>query len=102
MEQSPDDATIPGQQDRMRAGRLALVVGVLIFAAKLAAFPDKGRTEPKHQLRCQFFGFDRARYAKIAAHKDSQSVAARRRAVTGSGHHRYAGYGGPVDRDSHG
>ena len=38
MEQSPDDATIPGQQDRMRAGRLALVVGVLIFAAKLAAF----------------------------------------------------------------
>lgn len=38
MEAGFDDAAIQGQAVRMRAGRLALIVGILIFAAKLSAY----------------------------------------------------------------
>jgi cation diffusion facilitator family transporter len=40
----PNERVLPMQADRMRAGRLALIVGVLIFAAKLGAYSLTGST----------------------------------------------------------
>ena len=40
----PHDRSAPMQADRMRAGRLALFVGILIFMAKFAAYTLTGST----------------------------------------------------------